>query len=144
MTYYVDTSSLVKIYPKEDASEKVLDIYKSGDVIRISELTKIEFVSTIHRKYREHEISIEALNALIVKFQDDINKRYELLSFSSLVVDEAWSLIRHFAEEHSLRTLDSLQFAFFRTYCDEGNIFVCSDKKLDTLVELGGVPVLVA
>ena len=143
MTYYVDTSSLAKIYHKEDGSEKVLEIYKSGGLIRISELTKIEFVSTIHRKYREHEISIETLKALIVKFQDDIKKRYELLRFSSLVVDEAWSLIRHFAEEHSLRTLDSLQFAFYRTYCEEDNIFVCSDKKLVTLVELGGVPVLV-
>ncbi|MCL0066100.1 type II toxin-antitoxin system VapC family toxin [Dehalococcoidia bacterium] len=87
-------------------------------------MTKIEFVSTTDRKYREHEISIETHNALIVKFQDDIKKRYELLRFSSLVVDEAWSLIRHFAEEHSLRTLDSLQFAFLRTYCEEDNIFV--------------------
>ena len=99
MSYYVDTSSLAKIYHQEDGSEKVLEIYKSGDLIRISELTKIEFVSTTDRKYREHEISIETHNALIVKFQDDIKKRYDLLRFSSLVVDEAWSLIRHFAEE---------------------------------------------
>ena len=49
MSYYVDTSSLVKIYHKEVGSEKVLEIYKSGEVIRISELSKIEFISTIHR-----------------------------------------------------------------------------------------------
>ncbi len=47
MSYYVDTSSLVKIYHKEDGSEKVLEIYKNGEVIRISELSKIEFISTL-------------------------------------------------------------------------------------------------
>ena len=142
MSYYFDTSSLVKIYHKEDGSQKVLEIYKSQDVIHISELSNIEFISTIYRKYRENEINIDALNALIEKFQDDIGNRYQVLRFSSLVFDEAWGLICNFGEQYSLRTLDSLQFAFFKSYCEKDNIFVCSDKRLIKLVELEGFIVL--
>jgi predicted nucleic acid-binding protein len=143
MKYYFDTTCLVKIYHKENGSDEVLRIFKSSESIVISELSTIEFVSTIHRKYRENEISIDGLNAVITKFQDDILNRYEVLKFLSLVIDEAWNLICAFADRRSLRTLDSLQFAFFKAYCEQDDIFVCSDKRLVKLVELEGLTVLV-
>jgi hypothetical protein len=31
MNYYFDTSSLVKIYHREQSSERVLEIYRSGE-----------------------------------------------------------------------------------------------------------------
>ena len=143
MNYYFDTSSLVKIYHPEDGSKAAIELYKSDDAIFISELSKIEFLSTIYRKYRENEISSETLNALAAKFQDDIETRYELLEFSSLVFEESSRLVCDFAQKYSLKTLDSLQFAFFTTYCEEDDIFVCSDKKLTSIVELEGITVFV-
>ena len=107
----------------------------------ISEL-EVEYVSTIHRKYRENEIGSETLTILTEKFQDDIDNRYTLLKFSSLVLDESITLIHKFAKQYSLTTLDSLQFAFFKTFCDDDNVFVCSDKRLLKLVELDGFAVL--
>lgn len=142
MNYFIDTSSLVKIYHKEDGSDKVLGIYNSDNAISISELCKIEFLSTIYRKHRENEINIETLNALAEKFKDDTESRYEVFKFSSLIVDEAYSMIRKFAKQYSLKTQDSLQFAFFKTYCEEDNIFVCSDQKLIKVIELEGFSVL--
>ncbi|QTA80011.1 PIN-like domain-containing protein [Desulfonema limicola] len=47
MKYYFDTSSLVKIYHREEGTETVLNIYKKHDEIIILELSKIEFISTI-------------------------------------------------------------------------------------------------
>jgi len=56
MSFFIDTSSLVKIYHKEENSQKVIDLYNSNEAIYISELAKIEFVSTAYKKYRENEI----------------------------------------------------------------------------------------
>jgi len=136
MKYYFDTSSIVKIYHREEGTETVLNIYKSHDEITISELSKIEFISTIYRKYREHEISHETLTTVIQKFEDDVKIRYdEVLKFSSLVIDEAWNLICRLSEKHSLKTQDSIQFAFFKIYCETDTVFVCSDDKFVKLVE---------
>ncbi len=142
MTYYFDTSSLVKIYHREKGTETVLNIYKSRDKIIISELSKIEFISTIYRKYREKEILHETLMAVIRKFEEDVDSRYELLKFSSLIFDEAWSLICRLADQNSLKTQDSIQFAFFKIYCEPDDMFVCSDDKFLRIVEQEGVKTL--
>lgn len=85
MKYYIDTSSLVKIYHRESGSPIVFGIYKSDDTIVISELSTIEFQSGVSRKYREHEITLETLHALIRKFEEDMDARYEIVRFSSLM-----------------------------------------------------------
>jgi predicted nucleic acid-binding protein len=118
MGYYFDTSALVKVYHSEAGSPIVQQIYRGADEIVISELAKIECLSTIHRKYREREITHDALLAVVAKFESDLQHRYTVLRFSLLVIDEAWNLLRRFAETRGLKTLDSLQFAFFTIYCD--------------------------
>ncbi len=143
MSYYSDTSALVKIYHNEEGSERMLEIFRSDEEFFVSELGRIEFLSTIHRKYRENEIDQVTLDALKERFRHDIENRYEILGFSSLVLDEARRLIRNFAREFSLRTLDSLQAAFFTIYCDQKDIFVCSDRRLADIVRLEGITVLI-
>jgi len=138
MSFFIDTSSLVKIYHKEVNSHKVVDLYNSNETIYISELAKIEFVSTAYRKYRENEIIREALYLLMDKFQSDVEFRYQLLKFSSLVCDGALDLLHNIGTEYGLRTLDSIQLAFFLTYCEEDDIFVCSDKKFASIVQNKG------
>lgn len=142
MKYYFDTSSLVKIYHRENGTESVLNIYKGNDTIIISELSKIEFISTIYRKYREHEISREALNAVVHKFENDTKIRYELLKFSSLIIDESLDLICKFSAKHSLKTQDSIQLAFYKIYCEIDTVFVCSDDKFIKIIENDGLNVL--
>ena len=142
MKYYFDTTALVKIYHREIGSDQVIGIYNGEDNITISELGAIEFISTIYRKHREHEIDIDTLMAVISKFQEDMDTRYEVVKFFSLVMEEAWNLICNYAPQHSLRTLDSLQFAFFKVYCDPIDTFVCADKNLIKLVNLAGFTVL--
>ena len=143
MKYYFDTTGLVKIYHREIGSDQVVGIYKGTDSIIISELGAIEFISTIHRKHREHEIDIDTLKAVITKFQEDRQDRYEVVKFFSLVIEEAWNLICNYAPQHSLRILDSLQFAFFKVYCEQNDTFVCTDKNLVKLVKLAGFTVLI-
>ena len=144
MRYYFDTSSLVKIYHTEQGTPEVLEIYKNSEcIIVISELCRVEFLSTVYRKYRERELSADSLNALVQKFQDDTDSLYEVLRFSSLVTDEAESLIQRLASEHSLKSLDSVQFSFFKVYCEDDTVFVCSDSKLSNLVRTEGFQVMI-
>ena len=54
MSYFFDTSALVKIYHQEDGSEGVVDIFNSGAGIFVSELSVIEYQSVVYRKFREY------------------------------------------------------------------------------------------
>jgi predicted nucleic acid-binding protein len=56
-SYYLDTSALVKIYHREIGTETMLRLYRGSDTLFISELAKIELLSTVYRKYREHGIT---------------------------------------------------------------------------------------
>jgi len=144
MRYFLDTSALVKIYHKETGTAKVLNIHKSQNAIAISELSQVEFISTVYRKFRDKEINEETLNCLLRKFQFDLENRYEVLMFSSAIIDEACSLLSKYGETKSLRSLDSIQLAFFEVYCESKDIFVCSDKKLAEIVELEKYKVLLS
>jgi len=123
--YFLDTSALVKIYHKEAGTEKVLNIYKSTNNVTISELSKVEFTSAVHRKFREKEINEKTLDALFEKFQFDIEDKYEILIFSSAVIDEAFYLLRKYAKTKALRSLDCIQLAFFGICCNSKDIFRC-------------------
>jgi predicted nucleic acid-binding protein len=127
MTYYIDTSALVKVYHTEAGSATVQRMYRGTDEMIISELSKIECLSTVSRKYREREITHDALLAVIARFEADLQHRYTVLRFSLLVLNEAWDVLRRFAETRGLKTLDSMQFAFFTIYCDATTQFVCAD-----------------
>ncbi|WP_446008043.1 type II toxin-antitoxin system VapC family toxin [Candidatus Electrothrix sp.] len=142
-SYYLDTSALVKIYHREIGTETMLGLYRGSDTLFISELAKIELLSTVYRKYREHGITQETLEALVQKFEDDLDRRYQLIKFSSLVIAEAWEFLRSTAENRGLRTLDSLQTAFFKTYCDSATIFVSADTVLENLVSEAGFQTLI-
>ncbi len=112
------------------------------DRILISELSCIEFLSTIHRKYREKELTSDTVEALNSKFRDDTDSRLEILRYTSLVTDEAEILIERLAGENSFKTLDSIQFAFFCLYCEHDTAFVCADRKFSRIVSGEGFEVL--
>ena len=129
MNYFLDTSALVKIYHRESGTDTVLGLYQSTNELMISELSQVEFVSSVHRKYRECKLTLEVLHAVVHKFEDDMRQRYTLLPFSSAVIEEANRLLLQFAAQHALKTQDSLQLAFGKTYRNPSTIFGCADMK---------------
>lgn len=133
----------MKVYHPEIGTKEALDLYLSDTPILISELSRIELLSTIYRKYREREINSDTLDALLLRFQEDVESRYELLEFTSLVLENATRLMAKFGKAHSLKTLDTLQFAFFTTYADKDDVFVCSDHRLANFARVEGSAVYV-
>ena len=135
MKYFFDTSALVKIYHDEEGADKALAIYNSEGQITISELAKVEFYSTIYRKYRERAIDLETLNLLIEKFDFDVENKYEILFFSPGITEQAQKLLREHGKALGIRSLDSLQLSFFDFYCDKEDTFVCWDTRLINLAK---------
>lgn len=52
MKIFLDTSSLFKLYHEEKGSEELEKLFSQGNIthIYLSELTKVEFTSTIWKK----------------------------------------------------------------------------------------------
>jgi predicted nucleic acid-binding protein len=93
MQYFFDTSAVVKIYHQETGSDRILPLYRSGDTIMISELSKVEFLSTVHKKLRTGEITGETLDALKNRFFADCSGRFVVIHVASFIVDSALDIM---------------------------------------------------
>ena len=134
MRYFLDTSALVKIYHKESGSDTVLSIYNSDNAIFISELGRLEFISTTYRKFRNKEIDKGTLRVLEDKFLSDIHNRFRVIPLISLLIDVALGFIIEHGESRHLVTLDAIQLAVFSSVADNA-VFVCGDARLNTLAK---------
>lgn len=133
MRYFFDTSSLVKIYHKESGSDIVLSIYNSQTIIFISELSRLEFISTINKKYRNKEFDSEALSMLKDRFFFDTYNRFRLIPLTSILIDTAIDLITEYGKSKHLIILDAIQLSAFSSI--ENAIFVSGDKRFNSIIK---------
>lgn len=106
--------------------------------LQISELARLEFIATTMRKLREGNLDEKAQQALFERFEDDVQRRYDLLFFSSLVSQEATRILAVSGRIAPIRTLDAIQLAFYNVCCEENTVFVCADHRLLTVAEKAG------
>jgi uncharacterized protein with PIN domain len=142
MILFVDTSALVKLFYSEQGTEIVTELLTSkGNEIWISELSKLEFVSTVYRKYREGRIDNEQLQTAISGFNSFIlNHHIEFLN--SEVMDEAQGLLQRFGKNLGLRTLDSIQLATYNFLCDTRWFMLVADTILAGIARSMGFNVI--
>jgi uncharacterized protein len=93
MQYFFDTSAVVKIYHQEMGSDRILPLYQGGEAIVISELSKVEFVSTIHKKLRTGEITADTLDAVKNRFFADCSGRFVVIHVASFIVEAALDIM---------------------------------------------------
>jgi predicted nucleic acid-binding protein len=142
MQYFFDTSAVVKIYHQEMGSDRILPLYRDGETIVISELSKVEFLSTIHKKLRTGEITVATLEAVRDRFFADCAARFVVVHVASFIVDAAMDLLGAHGRTNHLFSLDALQIAMLSVVAEKDITFVCADKRLTTLVKTMGFPVL--
>ena len=142
MQYFFDTSAVVKIYHQETGSDRILPLYRSGDTIMISELSKVEFLSTVHKKLRTGEITGESLDAVKNRFFADCSGRFVVIHVASFIVDSALDIMNTHGRTNHLFSLDALQIATLSMIAEKDITFVCADKRLITLVKKMGTSVL--
>ncbi len=130
MNIFLDTSALVKFYHEEEgtASITALILDCSGDIF-ISELAKLEIISSFCRRFRNKEIDEDAYQEALEAFREDL-QRYKLVPLTHLVLKKAEVILLDLAPTTGLRTVDALHLATFILGSSSDSLFVAGDKIL--------------
>jgi len=125
---FFDTSALVKYFRQEAGSERVSALIDDPrSTVCISTLAQVEFVSAVHRMYREDVLSDEQLQQALSGFQESV-PAFQVEPLGGSVIDRAERLLRKHGRTRALRTLDALHLATL-SLLDR----TVSDKSLMTL-----------
>lgn len=133
VTFYFDTSAIVKNYHKEAGSEildKIFELKEHG--FATSLWTILEFTVAFSAKTRRKEVSREDCNMVISRFLKDVLDRFAITSVNDELVASATPL----AVKHALPSADCLQLA--SAIClkkslepaKEKLVLMCSDRDL--------------
>ena len=111
MNIFIDTSSLIKLYYKEDGTSKLDRIFVEHKVaaIFISEITKVEFFSAIYKKLRIGQLSQQNVDDILDLFLIDLHN-YEVVLMNSEIINLSQILIKKYGTK-GLRALDGMQLA---------------------------------
>ena len=140
--FFVDTCALVKYFHHEEGTSQVIDLIDNNShKIWISELSRIEFVTTIFKKHRQGLIDNEQLELVIMAF-DDCCQLFNIEPLSPSIVKEAEKLVAKYGKVQGLRTLDALQFGAFMLIAESDWCFVSSDDLLCRVVQMEGFDIL--
>lgn len=140
MKIFLDTSSLFKLYHREADTSDIEQIFSSFKItnVYLSEITKVEFTSTIWKKVRTKEITALDAKTTLDLFDKD-NSKYTFIATDSLIIEQARILTTKYGEK-GLRTLDSIQLSSAITLRMEVKFFVTSDNLLKLLFQEEGLP----
>ena len=142
--YYLETSSLVKLYVYETGTERLLSLTAADAGHRFSVLTlaQAELRAAIRRRQRAGEIPAAAADQLLESFRSHLEGRFLIQPFSDSVLDVALALI----DRYMLRGYDAMQLAGYLVLRSisgtEEPVFVCSDKELISAAQREGCPTL--
>ena len=140
MKIYLDTSSLFKLYHREaDTAEHEQNLsFITITSILLSEITKVEFTSTVWKKVRTKEITeIEAQTTLDL-FESDFGK-YHFITTDSIIIEQARLLTSKYGIQ-GLRTLDSIQLSTAVSLFRQVDKFFTADNLLQSLFIAENLP----
>jgi predicted nucleic acid-binding protein len=144
--YFVDTSALAKLYHWEVGSERMEALVEApGARLIISQLTLIEIESVFATKVRTGVIDKPTLAQLRGRFYADLARgQFAVALLARRHFEVAEALVRTYAVDHALRTLDALQLSMAVDLCRRGaaSQLVTSDKALCEVAALEGLAVL--
>ena len=140
MKIFLDTSSLFKLYHQEEGTEELEATFTKVKITHIflSEISKVEFTSTIWKKVRTKEITESEARETLTLFENDFSK-YNFVATNSLIIEQARNLTTQYGIQ-GLRTLDSIQLSMCIELENQVDVFFTADKLLKRLIELEGLP----
>jgi predicted nucleic acid-binding protein len=138
---FLDTSSLIKLYYKEEGTSKLDKLFIENVIteIYISEITKIEFFSAIYKKLRTGNLQIENVNDLINAFTAD-EHNYSIILIDREIVSFSQKLIEKYGIK-GLRSLDAIQFASAYNVREAIDFAISDDKLLNTFLLSEGIQI---
>lgn len=135
MRIFLDTSALFKLYHREIDTDKIENLFSNNVITTtyLSEITKIEFASTIAKKVRTQDLSKSKADELLSYFESDF-KKYSFVQIDSIVIEQARNLIIKYGAL-GLRSLDSIQLATAVSLQNKASLFVTTDKLLNAFLK---------
>lgn len=135
MKIFLDTSSLFKLYHFEVGTKELESVFLKNKVsqIYLSEITKVEFNSSIWKKVRTKEISLNQAIITLNLFDKD-SPKYQFVAIDSIILEQAKNLVSKYGVE-GLRTLDSIQLSTCVFLKNQVDVFFTTDKLLKALIE---------
>jgi predicted nucleic acid-binding protein len=128
---FLDTSSLIKLYYKEEGTSNLDKIFTKNIIseIFISEITKVEFFSAIYKKLRTKHLHQQNVNDILNAFISD-EPNYSIILMNSKIIDLSRLLIQKYGIA-GLRSLDAMQLASACSIKNQIDIAVTNDKLLN-------------
>jgi predicted nucleic acid-binding protein len=138
---FLDTSSLIKLYYKEEGTSKLDKLFIENVIteIYISEITKTEFFSAIYKKLRTGNLQIENVIDLINAFTAD-EHNYSIILIDREIVSFSQKLIEKYGIK-GLRSLDAIQFASAYTVREAIDFAISDDKMLNMFLLSEGIQI---
>ena len=111
MKIFLDTSSLFKLYHREIETSEIESLFSAVKIttLFLSEITKIEFASTVWKKVRTKDITEAEAQITLALFESDFAK-YVFVIPDSIIIEKARMLTSKYGMQ-GLRTLDGIQLA---------------------------------
>jgi predicted nucleic acid-binding protein len=134
---FCDTSALVKLYIKEEFSDKVCSLADKAKAIAVSRISWAETMATLARRVRECPTDAEVIEAVRVNFRTNWS--------SFAIVEVTQSLVElagDYADTFALRGYDSVQLAAARMLqegTDGAFCFACFDTRLQKAASVLGM-----
>ncbi|WP_256009548.1 type II toxin-antitoxin system VapC family toxin [Desertivirga xinjiangensis] len=128
MIVFLDTCALFKLYHYEVDTDLFESIFTRNVVseVFLSELTRIEFSSTLWKKVRTKEITQQQATKTVAAFNEDFDK-FTFIPLDRLIINNAAKLIIKYGHS-GLRTLDSIQLSTAVRLKNRADLFVTADK----------------
>jgi uncharacterized protein len=139
MKVFLDTSSLFKLYHRENGTEELMKLFNESGItaIYLALITKVEFNSVVWKKCRKNEINESLAFLMIEKFDKD-SVKFNYVSEGNKLRQNARHLIgKHW--EKGLRTLDSIQLASALKMKNKIDLFLTSDNLLAEISQIEGL-----
>jgi predicted nucleic acid-binding protein len=106
-----------------------------------SRLACVEFVSAMHRKYREEALNGTQLERALAGFEQAM-AAFRIEDLNRTVVSDAETLLKTYGREDALRTLDALHLATYLRLANRQWRFVVADDRLYSVAEKEGGAVI--
>jgi uncharacterized protein len=142
--YYLETSALVKLYVRENGTNRLLSLAdrSAGNRLAILSLSQVELRSAIRRREKNGEIPVQVAAQLLFAFQRHLETRFVTQAITDRLLDVSSALV----DSYRLRAFDALQLAGYTLLRDpagtDAPIFVCADRELLSAAKQEGASIL--
>ena len=137
MILFCDTSALVKLYLREDASDLMMALATAASAIAVCRIAWAEAMAALARRGRESPADAEVIETVRTRLRHDW-PGYAIVEITQPLVE----LAGDYADTFALRGYDSVQLAAARTLQEaagEELHFACFDTRLERAAKVLGM-----